>query len=130
MRTRDSIILRESPFTARDRNRNHTEIYRTINGERREIVIELPDESVRRITRDWTPGQRLAAGAYLNRKVRGEIVASVAALHPDWSSEQVGREVARRFMSGDVGDDRYLTLAEALELDEQFRARKADNPTG
>lgn len=104
---------------------NRTGIFHSINGERREIVIELPDESVVAILREWTPTQSLAAGACLNRKVRDELAASISSLHLDWSPEDINREVARRFLTGEDLGDRYLTLAEAMELDARFRAREA-----
>lgn len=81
---------------------NRTGFYHTINGETREIVVELPDRRLLEIYSRWTPDQRLQAAADETRAMLLAVAAQLQALHPDWSREQVEREVARRQLEGRV----------------------------
>lgn len=79
-----------------DRVDNRTGIFHTIDGESREIVVELPDRRLLEIYSRWTPAQRLQAAADQTRYLLEALAAQLQSLHPDWSPEQVRREVARR----------------------------------
>jgi hypothetical protein len=85
-----------------DKENNRTGIFTTINGERREIVVELLDPKQAEIYRSWTPAQSLRAAADLTRYMRRMLRTQIASLHPDWSAEKVEREVARRFLGDAV----------------------------
>ncbi|HEU4456293.1 MAG TPA: hypothetical protein VFR81_24720 [Longimicrobium sp.] len=102
-----------------------------INGER-EIKILRMDTAVSEICARWTVAQRFRAGDYLTRCLRRDLTNEVASNHPDWSPDEVHREVARRWLAEEdiPGHPRYLTLAEALELDAQFRREDAGEPPG
>jgi hypothetical protein len=108
----------------------HTGTFIEINGERREIKIPRMDEAVSEICRRWRPDQRLRAGEYLTRCMRRDLTNEVASNHPDWSPDEVRREFARRWLAEEdiPGHPRYLTLAEAIELDAQFRREDAGEP--
>jgi hypothetical protein len=79
-----------------DRADNRTGIFHTINGETREIVVELPDRRLLEIYSRWTPAQRLQAAADQTRYMLDGLAAQLQSLHPDWTPEQVRCEVARR----------------------------------
>ncbi|HYH79971.1 MAG TPA: hypothetical protein VEX86_09235 [Longimicrobium sp.] len=79
-----------------DRADNRTGIFHTINGETREIVVERPDRRLLEIYSSWTPAQRLQAAAEQTRYMLQALAAQLQSLHPDWSPQQVNREVARR----------------------------------
>jgi Rv0078B-related antitoxin len=81
---------------------NRTGIFTTINGERREIVIELLDPKQGEIYRSWTPAQRLRAAADLCRFARQLMRNQIQSLNPEWSPEQVEREVARRTLGNAI----------------------------
>jgi len=108
----------------------HTGRFIEINGEDREIKIPRMDPAISEICARWTPAQRLRAGDYLTRCVRRELTNDVASNHPNWSPDEVRREVARRWLAEEdiPGHPRYLTLAEAIELDAQYRRENAGEP--
>jgi hypothetical protein len=81
-----------------------TGIYTTMKGERREIRIELLEPEIGEFCSRLTPAQRLMGGAYLNRLARQIIRDEVADLHPDWSSEQIDCEVARRWLNEEFSE--------------------------
>lgn len=86
-----------------DRVDDRTGIFHTFpNGETREICIELADKAQIEIYRRWTPAQRLAAGAEQTRFVRRMLRSQLKSLNPEWSDEEVEREVARRFLGNAV----------------------------
>jgi hypothetical protein len=104
-----------------------TGVFIEINGERREIKIPRMDPAVSEICARWRPDQRLRAGDYLTRCVRRDLTNEVALGHPNWSADEVRREVARRWLAEEniPGHPRYITLAEAIEFDAQFRREDA-----
>ncbi|HET7228809.1 MAG TPA: hypothetical protein VFJ16_02270 [Longimicrobium sp.] len=83
-----------------DRADNRTGYFHTIDGETREIVVELPDRRLLEVYARWTPDQRLRAAADETRAMLMAVAAQLEALHPDWPREQVEREVARRQLEG------------------------------
>lgn len=105
-------------------DRDGTGIYTTINGERREIRIELPEPEIAEFCSRLTPAQRLVGGAYLNRLARQIMRDEVAELHPDWSSEQIDREVARRWLNEEFSEKvkKEARLTKELIADPDFLA--------
>jgi hypothetical protein len=86
-----------------DRPDDRTGIFHTFpNGETREIIVELLDPALVELYRSWTPAQRLQAADEICRSVRRQMTDEVTRQHPDWSQEQVRREVAKRFMGPDA----------------------------
>jgi hypothetical protein len=81
-----------------DGTNNRTGVFIDVNGEEREVVIELLDDKLVEIYRTWTPARSLKAAADLTRDMRRLLKNQLASLHPDWSPEEVDREVARRFL--------------------------------
>jgi hypothetical protein len=78
---------------------NRTGVFHTVNGERREIVIELADEADIEELRALSPEERLQRGAFLSRTRRRALRVEVESLHPEWSEEQLRQEVIRRYFS-------------------------------
>lgn len=62
--------------------------------------IEVVDEEVAAILRTKTPAERIAMAAAAHRTARAIFTARVQSQHPDWTDEQVQREVARRLTRG------------------------------
>ena len=68
---------------------------------RRQPVVEVIDDRMAEVLRAKTGAEKLAIADRMFRDARRMINESVRALHPDWSEEQVGEEVARR-IAGDA----------------------------
>ena len=64
----------------------------------------LDDELVG-IYRSWTPAQRLKASDDMMRFTRSLLWGVLRAEHPDWSEEDIRREVARRILGSRLPDD-------------------------
>ena len=62
--------------------------------------IEIVDEAVAVVLRRKTPAERIALTASAHRTARALLTAQIGALHPDWSSERIQSEVARRLTRG------------------------------
>jgi len=75
---------------------NRTGIFHTIDGETREICVELPDDRQMEIWRRWTPGERFRAAAELARASDEFLRRQLRSLHPGWSDDEVRREIKRR----------------------------------
>lgn len=75
---------------------NRTGIYHTVNGERREIVIELADEALVQALRALTPEQRLEKAAAHSRYLRRALRSQLESAHPEWSEERLKHEIRRR----------------------------------
>ncbi|MBV9109273.1 MAG: hypothetical protein JO306_07700 [Gemmatimonadetes bacterium] len=75
---------------------NRTGIFHTINGETREICVELPDVRQMEIWSRWTPGERFRAAAELARGADDFLRAQLRSLHPEWSDDEIRREIRRR----------------------------------
>ena len=58
--------------------------------------IEVLDEQIASILREKTPAQKVAMIADAHRTARILARAGVRHLHPDWTEEQIQREVLRR----------------------------------
>ena len=81
-----------------DRVNNRTGIFRTVDGEPREIAVELADEALIEVLRGWTPEQRLRAAARHARYLRRALRAQLESLHPEWSPQRLQAELARRYL--------------------------------
>jgi hypothetical protein len=81
-----------------DRVNNRTGIFRTVDGELREIAVELADDALIEVLRGWTPEQRLKAAARNARYLRRALRAQLESLHPEWSPERVQEELRRRYL--------------------------------
>jgi len=81
-----------------DRVDNRTGYFRMVDGEPREICVELADEALVEVLRGWTPEQRLAAAARRSRYMRRALRAQLESLHPEWSPERLRAELARRYL--------------------------------
>lgn len=63
-------------------------------------TIEIVDERVAEILRKKTPAERLAIADGLWRFARDMTRAIIAREHPDWSEDEIRRQVARRMSHG------------------------------
>lgn len=64
--------------------------------------IEMMDDAMAEVLRRKTPAERLAIGLGLWRLARDNIKAALTQWNPEWSPEQVDREVAARMSHGAV----------------------------
>jgi hypothetical protein len=62
--------------------------------------IEVIDDAVAEVQRHMTPAQKLQLIFAANRTMRLRIEGALRTWHPDWSDEQITREVARRMTRG------------------------------
>jgi hypothetical protein len=62
--------------------------------------IEVVDDTIAAVLRAKAPWERVAMVGQANRTVRQLIAGGVRVKHPDWTDEQVSREVARRMLGG------------------------------
>ncbi|HEX6748586.1 MAG TPA: hypothetical protein VF092_14915 [Longimicrobium sp.] len=81
-----------------DRVDNRTGVFRVIDGELREIAVELADEELIAVLRGWTPEQRLQAAARHSRYMRRALRSQLESLHPEWSPERLQEEITRRYL--------------------------------
>jgi hypothetical protein len=63
---------------------------------------EMVDDATAEVLRRMTPGQRLAIMDDLFQMARRSLRAQAENDHPDWTAEQVSREVARQISPGVV----------------------------
>jgi hypothetical protein len=64
--------------------------------------IEVIDDTMVEVLRKKTPEERLQIGFGLWRSARKLLRGQLASLHPEWDSERLNREVARRLSHGTV----------------------------
>ncbi len=64
--------------------------------------IEMVDDAMVAILRQKTEAERLAIGFGMWRSARRLIEANARADHPEWSDDEVRRQVARRMSHGAV----------------------------
>jgi hypothetical protein len=62
--------------------------------------IEVVDEDVAAILRKKSPAERVAMASDAHHTATLMLVAQVRAHHPDWTNEQIQKEVARRLTRG------------------------------
>ncbi|OYV96623.1 MAG: hypothetical protein B7Z73_00365 [Planctomycetia bacterium 21-64-5] len=65
--------------------------------------IEVPDPAIVEILKTKTPAERLAMVFAANRTMRLRIEGYLRTYHPDWSDEEIQREIARRMLGGSAG---------------------------
>jgi hypothetical protein len=64
--------------------------------------IEVLDDAMAEVLRRKEPWERLAIGFGLWRDARKMLDHHLRTRHPDWTDEQISREVARRMSHGAV----------------------------
>ncbi|MFZ5876542.1 MAG: hypothetical protein ACOYXU_09050 [Nitrospirota bacterium] len=64
--------------------------------------IEVLDDAMAEVLRRKEPWERLAIGFALWRDARKMIEYHLRTIHPDWTGDQINREVARRMSHGAV----------------------------
>jgi len=62
--------------------------------------IEVVDDAIVEVLRRKQPWERVAMVGEANRTVRLLMAGGIRSRHPDWTAEQVRREVARRMLGG------------------------------
>ena len=64
--------------------------------------IEVMDEAMAEMLRRKTPFERLEIAHGMWRMARGIVLDQLRQQYPDWTSEQINREAARRLSHGAV----------------------------
>ena len=62
--------------------------------------IEVVDEDMAEVLRQKQPWERIEIGFNLWIDARKMLTSHLTATHPDWTEEQIRREVARRMSHG------------------------------
>ncbi len=62
--------------------------------------IEVVDDEVAEILRQKTHAERLNIAFGMWRSAKIQLTSSLGSLHPDWTKEQIEREVIRRLSHG------------------------------
>lgn len=62
--------------------------------------FELPDAKMIPVLRAMTPAKRLETAFYLARLARKMMWAQAASAHPEWTTEQIQEDIARRTLRG------------------------------
>ena len=65
--------------------------------------IEVMDDAMAEVMRGKTPAERVAMIFDANRTMRLLIEGPLRQRHPEWTDEQIQREVARRMLSEEPG---------------------------
>ena len=68
--------------------------------EKRRPCVEILDEAIVKILREKTPTERVAMIFASNRFMRKRLEGHIRSGHPDWDSERVMQEIARRINRG------------------------------
>lgn len=63
-------------------------------------TVEVVDRAMAAILRDKTEAERLAIACGMWRSARSMLANLLRTERPDWTDEQIDREVARRFARG------------------------------
>lgn len=69
---------------------------------RRRLNIEMMDDAMADVLRARSPGERLAIADGMWRSARRMIEAILRAERPEWTDDEIRREVARRMSHGAV----------------------------
>ena len=64
--------------------------------------IEVLDEKVAEVLRLKTPAERIKIGFDMWVSARKMLISHLKSSHPDWKTEEVHREVARRLSRGSL----------------------------
>jgi len=62
--------------------------------------IEVVDDAMAEVLRCKTPAQRIGIGFALWTSARSMLITHLKRTHPEWSTEMVEKEVARRLSHG------------------------------
>ena len=62
--------------------------------------IEVIDDTMAQVLRGKQPWERVAMVGQANRTVRQLMAGGIRSRNPDWTDDQVRREVARRMLGG------------------------------
>lgn len=63
--------------------------------------FDAVDEVVAEVLRRKTPGERTMLAFEANRTARAFVQGAIQTDHPDWTDQQVRREIARRMLGTD-----------------------------
>jgi len=64
------------------------------------LPMEIVDRDMARVLAEKTEAERLQIGWGMQRSAVRMMTRIITAEHPDWTEEEVAREVARRFANG------------------------------
>jgi hypothetical protein len=64
--------------------------------------VEVVDDQIAEILKRKTPAERLAIGFNMWISTRTMLLSHIKHTHPEWSQQDVEREVARRLLHGAV----------------------------
>lgn len=70
----------------------------------RNVSFEIIDDQMAEILRRKTDAQRLRSVDGFWRSARAILRASIVTEHPDWTNDQVNRQIARRISNGAFDD--------------------------
>jgi hypothetical protein len=62
--------------------------------------IEVIDDAMADVLRKKTPAERIGIGFAIWKSSVGMLKTHLKNIHPDWSDEEIGREVAKRVSNG------------------------------
>ena len=65
-----------------------------------DVRVEVVNDAIAGILRGKTPEERVLIGGFSWRTAQMMMLAQVASRHPEWSSDEVARETARRLACG------------------------------
>ena len=68
----------------------------------RTLRFEMVDDDMAHVLRSKTGGERLRIASDMFATARRMIGSHLAAQHPDWSAEQIQKEISRRVSHGSV----------------------------
>jgi hypothetical protein len=64
--------------------------------------IEVVDDKMAEVLRNKTPAERLRIGFNMWISTRRMLLSHLSNIHPEWSREEVEREVAKRLLHGSL----------------------------
>ena len=64
------------------------------------LSFEVIDKEMAEVLRRKTPAERFAIANCLMRSLRSMLAVHLAEQHPDWTADEVRREVGRRCLHG------------------------------
>jgi hypothetical protein len=72
----------------------------------RKPIVEVMDDAMADILRQKTEAERLLIAGRMYKSARTILRGAIRTEHPDWDTEQVNREIARRISHGVVDHGR------------------------
>lgn len=64
--------------------------------------IEVVDDIMAEVLRNKTPAERISIGFGLCTSARKMLLSHLGSTHPEWNTERLNKEVARRLSNGVV----------------------------